>query len=90
MKLFLIRHAEAIEHETDTVKDDEHRFITAFGRSVTGKIAETLKEKLNDLEIIFTSPLVRAVQTAEIISAKINFDNDVLLVNQLKNESTNA
>ncbi|MEO8664730.1 MAG: histidine phosphatase family protein [Ignavibacteria bacterium] len=90
MKLFLIRHAEAIEHETDAVKDDEHRYITAFGRTITRKIAKTLREELKDLEIIFSSPLIRAVQTAEIISTRIKFKSDILLVDELTNESTTA
>ena len=90
MKLFLIRHAEAIEHETDAVKDDVHRFITAFGRNITRKIANILREELSDLEIIFTSPLIRAVQTAEIISTRIKFKNDILLADELKNETTTA
>ncbi|MEP7145975.1 MAG: histidine phosphatase family protein [bacterium] len=90
MKLFLVRHAEAIDHETDSVKDDEHRFITTSGRMRTRKIAKTLIEELKDLEIIFTSPLIRAVQTAEIISSGIKFRNDILLVNELKNESSTS
>ncbi len=90
MKLFLIRHAEAIELETDSVKDDEHRFITPFGRILTSKISKILIEEFKDLEIIFSSPLIRAVQTAEIISTRIKFRNDIELVNELKNESTTA
>lgn len=86
MKIFLIRHAEAIDYETDTVKDDEHRFITPNGRNITIKVAEFLKEELNDLDIIFTSPLIRAVQTAEIFADELKFKNEVMLVNELKNE----
>ncbi|MEO8210384.1 MAG: phosphohistidine phosphatase SixA [bacterium] len=90
MKIFLIRHAEAIDNETDTVKDDEYRFITPNGRSVTREIAKTLKQELKDLDKIYTSPLIRAVQTAEIIATILKFKNEVELVNELKNESSTA
>lgn len=87
MKIYLIRHAEAIDYETNTVKDDEYRFVTPKGRSITRKVAKTLKEEFKDLDKIFTSPLIRAVQTAEIIATRLKFRNDVELVNELKNES---
>lgn len=90
MKIFLIRHAEAIDYETDSVKEDEYRFITSVGRKVTGNVFKELKEEFNELEKIFTSPLIRAVQTAEILGAVINFKNEVELVNELRNESSSA
>jgi phosphohistidine phosphatase len=90
MKIFLIRHAEAIDYETGTVKDDEYRFITPNGRKTTRKIAKVLKKELKDVEKIFTSPLARAVQTAEIFATILKFEKDVELVDELRNESTIA
>lgn len=90
MKIFLIRHAEAIDHETGSVRTDEYRFITPYGRKITGKVIKNLKEEFRDLEKIFTSPLIRAVQTAEIVASELRFRKDVELVNELKNESTVA
>lgn len=90
MKLFLIRHAEAIEPESDKVKDDEHRYITSSGRNVTRKIAKILCEEFKDLDVIYTSPLIRAVQTAEVIAARIKFRDDIELVDELKNDSTTS
>lgn len=87
MKIFFIRHAEAIDHETDTVKTDEYRFITSKGRKVTRNVAKALKEEFSDLNRIFTSPLIRAVQTAEVIATELKFEFDVEPVNELKNES---
>lgn len=88
MKIFFIRHAEAIDYETDTVKDDDYRYITPNGRLTTIKVAQGLLKELNDLEKIFTSPLIRAVQTAEIFADELKFENDVELVNEMRNEST--
>lgn len=90
MKIFFIRHAEAIDHETDTVKTDEYRFITSHGRKVTRKVTKALKEEFSDLDRIFTSPMIRAVQTAEITATMLKFEHDVEPVNELKNESTVA
>ncbi len=90
MKIFLIRHAEAIEYETDTVREDEYRYITPHGRKVTGKVIKILKDELKDLDRIFTSPLIRAVQTAEVTASALEFEKDVELVNEMKNESTTA
>lgn len=88
MKLYLIRHAEAIDYETETVTTDEYRFITPNGRQVTRKAAKFLKDELADLDKIFTSPLIRAVQTAEIFAVRLKFKGDVEPVNELKNEAT--
>lgn len=90
MKIFLIRHAEAIDYETDTVKEDDLRFITAYGRNATRKVAKKLKEELKDLDKIFTSPLTRSVQTAEILAVRLKFKNEVELVNELRNDYSAA
>ncbi len=90
MKLFLIRHAEAIEFETETVRTDELRYITSLGRMVTKETADNLRDECKDLDRIFTSPLIRAVQTAETIATQINFTNDVELINEMRNESSIA
>lgn len=90
MKIFFIRHAEAIEYETSTVTLDEYRFITPNGRKVTKEIVKHLKEKFLGLEKIFTSPLTRAVQTAEIFADELNFEGEVELVDELKNEAATS
>lgn len=90
MKIFIIRHAEAISYETETVQSDEYRFVTSNGRIISGKVAKHLKDKFSDLEKIFTSPLTRAVQTAEIFAVRAKFKGDVEPVNEMKNESTTA
>lgn len=90
MKLYLIRHAEAIDSETDTVTTDELRFITPKGRDTTITVANNLRNEFQNLDLIFSSPLIRAVQTAEIFASILNFKNDVLLANELINEFTIA
>jgi phosphohistidine phosphatase len=68
MKLFLVRHTEAIDYETESVRTDDIRFITPKGRKISTTVFKALKDDFADLDKIFTSPLVRAVQTAEILA----------------------
>jgi len=83
MNIFLIRHAEAIDYQTETVRSDEYRFLTPKGRLTSLKVSKQLKNEFIGLEKIFTSPLIRAVQTAEILASVIKFDKDVEAVKEL-------
>lgn len=69
MQLFLVRHAEAVEQSEDLA--DELRHLTRRGRKQAAKQAKRLKKKKLRPERIITSPLVRAVQTAELLAAEI-------------------
>ncbi|MBK8984105.1 MAG: phosphohistidine phosphatase SixA [Ignavibacteria bacterium] len=90
MKIFLARHADAIDQLTETVKSDAMRYLTGKGREKENEVAEYLKEYFKDLEMIYTSPLIRAVQTAEIIAAKAGYTGNIELVNELKSETSFA
>lgn len=90
MQLILVRHAAAIEYETKTVRSDELRFLTSEGRSTARKFFGQLKDKIPRIDKIFTSPLIRAVQTAEIFSSVTEFEGDVEIVNELRSDSSTA
>ena len=81
MKLYLVRHAEAIEH-TSTV-DDAVRHLTAKGRSQFQKTARTMARREIDPDFILTSPLVRAVQTAEILAQVMEFRGELAVAGEL-------
>jgi phosphohistidine phosphatase len=83
MKIFLVRHAEAIDYETESVKNDANRFITPKGRKVSRNVFKKLRGELADLGVIFSSPFVRAVQTAEILANMVKFEHDVEMANEL-------
>lgn len=83
MKLYIIRHTEAIDYETESVRSDEHRFITPKGRRIATNVFKMLKDEMLDLEKIFTSPLIRSVQTAEILAVMVKYKNDVEIANEL-------
>lgn len=65
MDLFLIRHGLAGEH--GSYANDDERPLTKEGRKKTKQVAEKLFELGIQFDLIQTSPLVRARQTAEIL-----------------------
>jgi phosphohistidine phosphatase len=78
MYLYLIRHAiaivgEASRHEnrdltnSDTIGDDESRPLTKLGRKKMAQVADRLQKSGLKFDLIMTSPLVRARQTADIL-----------------------
>ena len=66
MKVWFVRHAEA--EDADAAGTDAQRALTSKGRRQFGDVADWLVEHAGAPELILTSPLVRAVQTAEILA----------------------
>lgn len=65
MELYLIRHGIAAPRE-DYAKDEE-RPLTDKGRQKTAKVAKQLYKQNLRFDLILTSPLVRARETADIL-----------------------
>ena len=65
VELYLIRHGIAVDRDSNT--NDEERTLTDQGRQKTQKVAERLHQLGLRFDLILTSPLVRARQTAEIL-----------------------
>jgi len=65
MKLFLIRHGIAAERGSYT--NDAKRPLTEEGRQKTAQVAQRLHHLGLKFDLLLTSPLVRARQTAEIL-----------------------
>lgn len=66
MKLYLLRHGDA-----DSRANDFERPLSEKGREVTQRLARFLKPLKIEVAAIWTSPLVRARETAEIIEPVI-------------------
>lgn len=64
MEVYLIRHGIAAER--GTYDDDEQRPLIKKGVNRTTKVAESLLDRGLELDLILTSPLARAAQTADI------------------------
>lgn len=67
--VFLIRHAEAID-ETLELRDP-HRHLTDHGRAQARALGDRLRWHDCTPSVVWTSPLVRAVQTAELVLAVV-------------------
>jgi phosphohistidine phosphatase len=70
MYLYIIRHAVAEEREDFAKKnsDDSLRPLTAKGKKKHQKMILSLEKELEKLEVIVTSPYLRAKQTAQIVA----------------------
>jgi phosphohistidine phosphatase len=76
MQLYLVRHAEAVERSEGLA--EELRHLTRRGRKQAAKLAKRLKKTKVRPGLIITSPLVRAVQTAELLAIDIGKDTVVV------------
>jgi phosphohistidine phosphatase len=70
-EIYLIRHGIA-EERGEAWPDDTKRPLTAEGISKLRKCARGLKKVGVGFDIIVTSPLVRARQTAEVVAAELD------------------
>jgi phosphohistidine phosphatase len=69
MRVTLIRHGEA----GDDAPRDELRSLTLRGRAAVARVGRTLHRRGGDFSLIVSSPLVRALQTAEILAATLGY-----------------
>lgn len=87
MLLVLMRHAKPLEE----ILDFDLRPISQEGKESEKKVCQKLKEKKIIISKLYSSPLLRAMQTSEIVAKKFgvpiivlsalgkHFDEDVLL-----------
>ena len=83
MKLLIIRHGPAgdrAEWEAEG-RDDRLRPLTLQGKKEMRRVAEGLATLVPRIDLMATSPLVRAVQTAEIVASQ--YDCDIVTVEAL-------
>jgi phosphohistidine phosphatase len=70
MEIYLLRHGDAVDRLTGGYARDEERPLTEAGREEAQAAGEALVRLGEAIDLVLTSPLVRAAQTAE-IAAKI-------------------
>lgn len=66
MELYLLRHAKA-EKAGKEFTDDSTRPLSAEGRQAMMRAAPTMARLIGRLDLAFSSPMVRARETAEIL-----------------------
>jgi phosphohistidine phosphatase len=82
MDILLVRHGQAVDEALGL--GDAGRWLTTKGRKVSRKVAKWIaKNGKRRPTVIWTSPLVRAVQTAEILASEAAFKGEVLACAQL-------
>ena len=74
MDLYVIRHATAQQLGKKNSFTDRKRALTADGRNKVREAAKGLRKLGVEVDLILTSPLVRAVETAEIFAAALKLE----------------
>ncbi|HUH05933.1 MAG TPA: histidine phosphatase family protein [Kofleriaceae bacterium] len=71
MKIYLVRHAQAVSAGPGLT--DADRFLSADGRETARYVGGKLREEGIEVPSLLTSPLVRAVQTAELLAGALDY-----------------
>lgn len=67
MDLYVVRHAVAHKRDRDRWPDDAERPLTPEGEERFRRVAEGILRLVPEIEMVLSSPFVRAWQTAEIL-----------------------
>jgi phosphohistidine phosphatase len=97
MYLYLIRHGIAVDPDVlvaDPIASDESRSLTKVGRKKIEQVADRLVKLELRFDLIMTSPLIRAKQTADLlinhqISRQLEISDDLKPMGDLQSWLTN-
>lgn len=71
MRIYLVRHGDAVPEEE--AGSDRDRWLSAKGREHARVLGKLLREQGVEPDVILTSPLPRAVQTAELLAQALDY-----------------
>ena len=79
MDLLVVRHATAEDKDAfaRTGQDDDLRPLTPGGQREMRDVARALQELVPEIDALVTSPLVRAVQTAEVLAQRYGVEPEI-------------
>ncbi|MDQ6673311.1 MAG: phosphohistidine phosphatase SixA [Chloroflexota bacterium] len=77
MDLYLVRHAVAFDVDPAQWPDDSQRPLTAEGQKRFKRSARGLKQLIPSVDLLLSSPWVRAWQTAEILESEAGWPRPV-------------
>ena len=83
MKIYLIRHSNAVDPGTPGYEDDSLRPLTEKGHDKMKTIASALKELDVQPDLIVSSPYIRARQTAEILAKVLKYKQELVFSDTL-------
>jgi phosphohistidine phosphatase len=79
MELYLLRHGIATERGKETRSSDVQRPLTSRGRRKMRRIAKAMRGLELSFDLILTSPVLRARQTAEIVAKEFELKHQPML-----------
>ena len=84
MELYFLRHGIAVERGTPGYKDDSARPLTPKGQRQMKKVSTALRRMELEFDLILSSPLVRAKETAEMVAKRHKQQQKVVYAEALK------
>jgi len=85
MDIYFLRHASAGQY--DPAKNDEKRAIDKTGEQQSRDVGRALAALDLKLDVILSSPLTRAMQTAEITAGELGYKNKIVTEDALRPEA---
>jgi len=79
MNLYIIRHGIAQELGKKNEFNDEKRALTGDGRNRMREVARGLARLETEIDLILTSPLLRAVETAQILAEALGLKKNEIV-----------
>ena len=79
IRVYLVRHGIALDHADRGALADDDRPLTAKGRRRFRRAARAFARLGEPPDFIFTSPLIRAAQTAELLATALKADEVAVL-----------
>jgi phosphohistidine phosphatase len=76
MFIYIIRHGVAAELDNEIVEEG-YRYLTIPGRNHCKIVAIKLRDLKTEFDLIISSPLVRAVQTAEVFASVLRYNGEI-------------
>jgi phosphohistidine phosphatase len=89
MIIYFLRHASAGEHYINP-KKDEKRPLDKEGLEQCGYIGRALTSMEAQVDVIISSPLKRATQTASLVGNEMGYEGKLQIENALRPEATFA
>lgn len=83
MKIYLMRHASAVERLGGAIVSDSQRPLTEEGKEEARLVANALKKLNVKPTFIVSSPLVRTRQTAEIVKEVLGIEGELKIADGL-------
>lgn len=73
MEIYVVRHGIAIDREDPKCPPDPERYLTEEGVEKTKRVAAGVAALSAAADVLLSSPYVRAMQTAEIFAAALDY-----------------